>query len=487
MSAANRDLAVGDLSFRLEPGTGMLRALRFRGHEVLRGIYPAVRDAHWETLSPALTTPAIDASPHRLTAQLDARVTSPEIDIAWHARIEATADGVLRYQWRGYIQRDSTTNRTGLCVLHPAEAAGAACTVEHVDGTLTAGHLPSAISPHQPYKSIRAITHDFAPGAGAITNCVGEVFEMEDQRNWTDASFKTYCRPLDWPKPYLLRAGTVVEHVVTVTIRGAPAPLAPAPHATPESLRPPWPRIGFGLNGPLPPVLVARALALRPSHVRVETTHAALAATLAWARPEADALGCELELAILDATTAAPARTELPSRCVVSLFDAAGNRASSAVVAAWREAGFDAIGAGTNNHFAQLNRARPPADDAHHFTTFGINAQVHAFDDTSVLETLSQHAVVARQAAEIGAGRPVTIAPMVLGGGHRAADPRLHTEFGARWTRESLDQLARTNVVDRVTYFQLHGPGGILREGSAPTPLETLFATRRQPQLSLRT
>ena len=29
----------------------------------------------------------------------------------------------------------------------------------------------------------------------------GETFEMEDQRNWTDASFKTYCTPLSLPYP----------------------------------------------------------------------------------------------------------------------------------------------------------------------------------------------------------------------------------------------------------------------------------------------
>ena len=29
----------------------------------------------------------------------------------------------------------------------------------------------------------------------------GDVFEMEDQRNWTDASFKTYCTPLRQPFP----------------------------------------------------------------------------------------------------------------------------------------------------------------------------------------------------------------------------------------------------------------------------------------------
>ena len=33
---------------------------------------------------------------------------------------------------------------------------------------------------------------------GATVDIVfgGEIFEMEDQRNWSDASYKTYCVPL---------------------------------------------------------------------------------------------------------------------------------------------------------------------------------------------------------------------------------------------------------------------------------------------------
>ncbi len=29
----------------------------------------------------------------------------------------------------------------------------------------------------------------------------GDTYEMEDQRNWTDASYKTYVRPLAYPGP----------------------------------------------------------------------------------------------------------------------------------------------------------------------------------------------------------------------------------------------------------------------------------------------
>ena len=39
----------------------------------------------------------------------------------------------------------------------------------------------------------------------------GDIFEMEDQRNWTDASYKTYVRPLALPWPYTLPAGTELD------------------------------------------------------------------------------------------------------------------------------------------------------------------------------------------------------------------------------------------------------------------------------------
>src|SRR5699024_4989680 len=46
----------------------------------------------------------------------------------------------------------------------------------------------------------------------------GDTFEMEDQRNWTDASFKTYSRPLSLPFPYTVEAGAAVRQAVTITV-----------------------------------------------------------------------------------------------------------------------------------------------------------------------------------------------------------------------------------------------------------------------------
>ena len=46
----------------------------------------------------------------------------------------------------------------------------------------------------------------------------GDVFEMEDQRNWSDASYKTYVRPLSLPWPYVMEQGVVNRQSVELSI-----------------------------------------------------------------------------------------------------------------------------------------------------------------------------------------------------------------------------------------------------------------------------
>ena len=478
MNDTARDFTVGPLAFRLETTTGFLRSIRFLGHEVLRGIYPAVRDAEWKTIQPRVAPVRVQAvNADRIGIELSARVASDRIDLEWAAEIEARATGFLRYAWRGRALRDFNTNRTGLCVLHPAEAAGRPCTVEHADGASEAGWLPEQISPHQPFRNLRAITHAFADHAEARVHFEGEVFEMEDQRNWTDASFKTYCRPLDWPRPHVVRAGEIVVHTVTVEVRGAPLP-APAvtsgARLAPTPTQFPLPPIGIEVPGPIPPALRARALALQPKHLRIESTASALSEVTDWARHEAEAFGCAVHLAVVGATTAAPTPAALPPKCMVQLFNAAGNCAGPDVVAAWRNAGHLRLATGTRNHFTELNRERPSAATELHAVAFGLNAQVHAFDDASLLETISQHRVVAEHASAIGGGADVVVGPITLGPTADFAEPRLHTDFAALWLLASLAQLAAARRVVGATFFRTHGPGGVLSAREV-TPAERLF------------
>lgn len=477
MNQTSRDFTVGALTFRVDGDTGMLRRVRFGGCEVLRGIYPSVRDERWGTARPAVTPMIVRGEPGALWIELEARVTDANVDLRWRAKIEAHATGTLSYRWRGEAMRTFKSNRTGLCVLHPAEAAGQPCRIEHTDGRIVAAWFPIRISPHQPFRDVRAIAHVPAAGTEVTVRMEGEVFETEDQRNWSDASFKTYCRPLDWPRPYEIARGQVIAQAITVKIAGFPprrGPVTAEPLAQPAAAPLLLPRIGYELTGPLPPALRGRVRALRPAHVRVAARAGELDATLRWAGPEAAALGAELELAVRDAPSMVPSSRHVPADTMVLLYDADGNTVTDECVVAWRAAGFARVGTGTENHFTELNRQRPSAAGAHTLTTFGLNAQVHAFDDASLLETLTQHATLARHAAAIGAPRPIAVTPITLGPSADFADPRLQAGFGAVWTLASIAELTRGGAA-RATYFRAHGPGGFVRE-SAATPLEQLFA-----------
>ena len=77
--------------------------------------------------------------------------------------------------------------------------------------------------------------HEIAPGTWATCTMEGDAFEMEDQRNWSDASYKTYVRPLARPWPYTLPKGEPVAQSVTARDLRRPR-LRPRPR-TPARVR----------------------------------------------------------------------------------------------------------------------------------------------------------------------------------------------------------------------------------------------------------
>ena len=64
---------------------------------------------------------------------------------------------------------------------------------------------------------MRAITHR-ACRRQRECRMEGDTFEMEDQRNWSDASYKTYVRPLALPWPYQMPAKRAVRQQISLTI-----------------------------------------------------------------------------------------------------------------------------------------------------------------------------------------------------------------------------------------------------------------------------
>ncbi|HEY8601711.1 MAG TPA: hypothetical protein VIL85_25010 [Thermomicrobiales bacterium] len=506
--AAHVPLHAGPLSLRYEDGE--LRSIRLGEREVLRRVYVAVRDHNWGTILPTFTEMMIEQDDASFLISFVATHREGPIDFSWRGTMVGDAQGTIRFAMAGTANATFLRNRIGFCVLHPpASCAGQPCVVEHDDGTRTEGVFPQAIAPHQPFREIRAITHDVLPGVRAEVRFVGDIFEMEDQRNWTDDSYKTYCTPLRLPYPTEVAVGTRIAQSVTLTLSGAESsgagdgcggPLLVTVGAEAVGTLPP---LGLGLAShgqPLAEREVARLRSLCLAHLRVDLRLAAADwhERLERATAEATALGVGLEVALflapdgvtseLDALAEACAAFSPPivrwlvfniGESVTSARTLALARQPLAMIAP--EATF---GGGTDAYFTQLNRERPdPA--ALDLASYSINPQVHAFDDASLTETLVCQATTVESARLFLGDRPIAISPVTLRPRFNpdataapedtapdllpdTVDPRQMSLFGAAWTVGSLAALASSGVA-AVTYYETAGPRGVM-ETTMGTP-----------------
>ena len=138
-----------------------------------------------------------------------------DIHFTWESVLVGERDGTLRFTFDGEAKTTFLRNRIGLCVLHPIhECAGARARARLTNGSERKLMFPEVIAAEQPMKgfdSLAALAHEATPGVWAEVLFTGEVFETEDQRNWIDASFKTYGTPLSLPFPVEVRAGSRIR------------------------------------------------------------------------------------------------------------------------------------------------------------------------------------------------------------------------------------------------------------------------------------
>ena len=199
--------------------------LRFDGVLLLRAVRPVVRDRDWNTVPVRVVRTLAGADdPARLETELHFEADA----ISYAAVLGVTlAEDTLVVDFHGEARSSFLRNRIGLVVLHPATDAGQPVVVRHRDGSSARGRWPTAISPHQPFTDVAGFGWTKA-GVTAELTLSGDVFETEDQRNWTDASFKTYGTPLSRPFPVAVAAGEPCVHQVRLQARGrAPQPAVP--------------------------------------------------------------------------------------------------------------------------------------------------------------------------------------------------------------------------------------------------------------------
>jgi hypothetical protein len=498
------DLNAGLIRLTFEGG--FLRTLRVNDEEVLRMIYFAFRNRDWDTAPISITDESVHLKADSFTIDYNWEVNDLGIHLIGNAHIEGHPDGSIAFGFYGKAVNTFLRNRVGFCVLHPVEGlCGQPCVIESPDGQTTEAVFPDLISPHQPFLNIQAMTWTMASEQRFRCAFSGDVFETEDQRNWTDASYKTYCTPLERPFPVEVQAGTEVQQRVVFR----PVSILPS---FPESVKTQtleeriWAststRIGLGHPADGPPLTTGEVNLLKPiglSHLRADvflSDHDWQSELLA-SREAANQLNIALELALFFSADAPvegqqfihfTQNQNIPIHSVL-LFQTDPRRTTDTllnqVVPVFRAQMPNVLlGGGTDGNFVELNRYR---FDFRHvdFVTYSINPQVHAFDDQTLMENVAAQADTVRSAQALSGGKPIHVSPVTLLprynpdatlGGVRPippADPRLLTEFGAEWTRRSLQTLTQAGAAS-VTYYETHGPRGLVN-GEEAYPLLDAF------------
>ncbi len=525
-------LGAGPLEMFFEPESGFVRRICIGEREVLRGIYVAVRDQNWGTVPPRVLTleKSIHADSFQLSFAVECR--AGHIYFRWNGQLSGAPDGTLRYVFEGEALTTFLKNRIGFCVLHPLrECCGAHASYEHADGHLGEVRFPTLIEPQIPGRStfsdLRRLTHEIIPGCWAELEFEGDVFETEDQRNWTDASFKTYCTPLALPFPVEIKAGTRLRQAVTLRLRNRAQSRSSKAESTermppnkdeensrvaliiPRQPAGAMPRLGLGVAShgmPLNSEEVSRLSELQLSHVRVDLrmTDPGWPQVLTKAMTEAQQLGVAVELTVhlgvggsesaLADCGAMLKRTGVPVARVLAFrqFEPASSLATLQLVLRHLGRSQVPIGGGSDAHFCELNReqalGRFGLNEAD-FISWPMTPQVHAFDDLSVMENLEAQPHTVATARGFAGNKPLVVSPVTLRprfnavatGEERAdpallppqVDPRQLSLLNAAWTLGSIVGLAGAGVAS-LTYFETTGWRGVM-EATALAARHPLF------------
>lgn len=446
---------------------GRLRYIRVDGAEILRQVYMAVRDRHWNTIPARIVDEQVQITADGFFVDIQVEHRQGDIDFRWRGRLRG-AGNRIEAELDGQAHSSFLRNRIGWCVLHPTrETVGKRCTVRHSDGSAEQSAFPEQISPHQPFLDMKAMSWSPAPGVNATVEFGGDIFETEDQRNWIDDSFKTYSTPLRLPFPVQVNPGDRVKQRIVLTISEQP------------SIRFTGKTVAF----PQIALMGDRVSKVANRETVEATVHVSTRADLESAKQSV--AGNPVE------------------RWIV--YDSGKPATTPETIALAREilGSSVPIGGGADTNFTELNRNRAVASVAD-FVAFSANPQAHASDEMTIVENLPAIGAAVESARALAGGKPVVISPLTLKRRFNPhardlaepPDPREQQPFAAVWLVGAIKYAAEAgaasvtlapntgaSVLNRIVEFR---PEHVrVTECSKPMEAVALAMTRGSEHLTL--
>lgn len=457
--------------------TGNLRYICLNRTELVRKIYGAVRDEQWTTMPYEIQDEivAADATGFVITytAIYGDKIKLYKADYI----IEGKPDNTISFSMKGTALAGFKRNRIGLCLHHPLkECYGRAVKVTRPDGPMYHSVFPVLVSPSLLFLEIHQLEWITEDRIRVKQIFEGDVFDTEDQRNWSDSSYKTYSTRSNLPIPVDVVAGETIEQRITLEVSGNGNTGTTESSTDKSEIKIPFPQIGYGKSAGSVPInseVIEWLIKIPFDHYRVTITmnqtnwHSQLQEAL----KEASLINTRLELVVFFSHDYKNEIVQLTDRLkekqllvrsilVLQLTHNVSPGEVLEYVYPFIKARLPAVktGYGTNAIFVDVNQHRP-AGVVYDFISFGIHPQAHAFDNRSILENLSGQPDMMKTAMKIATGQPVFISPVTLKDTHSDPDKRQHAFFTALWTLLTLQNFSEAYSI---TFFELFGAAGIL-------------------------
>jgi D-apionolactonase len=488
-----QNLQAGPLS--LQYSDGSLWNIRLGEEEAIRRIYLVFQDINWTSRPFEILEENWNIADNHFSAQLQVRGSKDAENFEASLKIVGTPAGEIKYAFSGSTSADFMRNRLGLCLLHPiADLAGKPCKLSLSGGTRVISAFPKDISASQPFKNLSGISHTLNNGQIFEVKFKGEVFETEDHRNWSDASYKTYCTPIELPFPVTVSKGEQLEQEISISLSGSASriekPIKRKITVSVSEKEVSLPDLGLNIAKNFSEVDHDEFSQLGINHLRLNLDLDDFS-ELDFSRAVglSKQLNLKLDIALKAATVSNLTNFIKGNDETLSevrnllIFSKSHKVTPEEFIAAAREqlGAEQSISAGTDLYFTEINRGTPVVPGINQIN-FSLNPQVHSFDDRTLIQNLATQEVIAVNAARIAGDKSISVGPITLRPRFNpnatqpdrdvsndslpaSVDARQMTWFAEAWTAISIKYLAQSSAINSATYFESVGWKG-LREST---------------------
>ena len=502
-----RKLVAGPLT--LEYSEGSLWNISNGSEEIIRRIYLVFQDINWTSRPFVIKDEIWQIADRSFSAKIKAQGSHDAKDLSVELEITGSESGEITYGFSASTAVSFMRNRLGLCLLHPiAGLAGRECELTKADGAVEISRFPDAISPNQPFLNLSGISHKLQSGQVVSVNFKGEIFESEDHRNWSDASYKTYCTPISLPFPAQVTPGETLSQKITISISGEHTTAISKNESAvitvgAEEIE--LPEIGLGLSEDPAHLIVSEYAGfedLAIKHLRLALNgDSQIRSAVEKALLVTKQLKIDLDLAI---KAESPEQLKAILQSIIEIKDQIRSFYIFSASEKTTPIGFIQVAeellgdkskiiGGTDLYFTELNRNQGSVDFIDQ-VNFSINPQVHSFDDRTLIQNTASQKAIATNAHRIAKGKKVSIGPITLRPRYNpnatqpskdlsntalpsSVDARQRTWFAEGWTAMSIRSIAESESISTLTYFETLGWRGI-RELSTGSEDALNFASK---------